>query len=63
MFGEVIFSGKCIGAGVPITMWTWELGRLIPVTIEIIKASICFAAFAFGGVVVEGFGVALELGG
>lgn len=63
MLGEVIFSGKRIGACEPIAMRTWKPGGLVAVTLENIKASICFAAFAFEGVVVEEFGVALELGG
>lgn len=63
MLGEVIFSGKRIGTSVQIAMRTGELGGLVPMTLEIIKASIWFATFAFEGVVMEGFGVALECSG
>ena len=63
MLGKMVFSSKCINACVLIAMRTWELGGLAPVTLEIIEASIWFAAFALESVVVEGFGVTLELGG
>lgn len=63
MLSEVIFSGKRTGAGVPIAMWTWELGGLVAMTPENIKTSICFAAFAFEGIVVEGFGMARKICG
>lgn len=62
MLGEIIFADKCISAYVPVAMGTWELGGLVPVSLEVIKASKGFAAFALKGSVVEGFGVTLELG-
>lgn len=63
MLSEVIFSGKRTGACVPIAMRTWELGGLVAMTLENIKASICIAAFAFEGIVVGGFGVARQICG
>ena len=63
MLSEMIFSGKRVGSCVPLAVWTWELGSLVPVTLEIIKASVGFAAFALESVMVEGFGVTLKLGG
>lgn len=62
MLGKVIFSGKSIGACVPIAMRTWELGGLVTMTLENIKASISVAAFACKGFMLERLGVALELG-
>lgn len=62
MLGEMIFSGKRVGSRVLITVRTWELRGFFPVTLEVVKASVWFAAFAFKSVMVEGFGVALELG-
>ena len=62
MLSEMIFAGKCICARVSRTMRTWELGSLVPVSLEVVKASIGFAARALEGSVVEGFGVTLELG-
>lgn len=63
MLGKVIFSGKRTGAYIPIAIRTWELGGLVPMTFENIKASICLAAFAFEIIVVEGFGITLKICG
>ena len=62
MLDEMIFSGKRVGSRVLIAVRTWELGSFVPMPLEVFKASVWFAAFAFKGVVVEEFGMALELG-
>lgn len=63
VLGEMIFPSKRIDTCVLITVRTWESGGLVPVPFEVVKTSIVLAAFALKGIVVERFGVALELGG
>lgn len=63
VLGEMIFPSKRIDTCELITVRTWESGGLVPVPFEVVKTSIVFAAFALKGIVVERFGVALELGG
>lgn len=61
MLGEMIFADKGLSACVPLEAGTWELGGLVPVSLEIVGTSKSFAARALKGTVLEGFGVALEL--
>lgn len=63
MLGEMIFPSKRIDTCVLIALRTWEFGGSIPVPFKVVKTSIVFATFALKGIVVERFGVALELGG
>lgn len=60
--GELIFSAKRVGACVLIAVRTWELEGFVPVSLEVVEASIWFAAFALEGIVMEKLGMALELG-